>query len=304
MSDKYALIGAEKADPGSPFTVTLMCRVLAVSSSAFYAWTLAQTSARAARRALLAVHVQAAFTAGRGTYGVRRVHAMLTRSDVPDVASASPKLVRSVMAELGLKACQPRAYKRTTLRDPDAAAPLIPDLLGRDFSAPAPGVKLVGDITYIRTWQGWLYLATVIDCHTKAVIGWSMAEHMRTDLIADALTMATANYPLAPGAVFHSDRGTQYTSTQFAGQLRDNNMKASMGRTGVCWDNAMAESFFGALKNELIYRHVFPTRERARSAIAEYIEVFYNRQRLHSGLGYKTPLEVLQHHQQITALAA
>jgi len=304
VSDKYALIGAEKADPTSPFTVTLMCLVLAVSSSAFYAWTRAETSARAKRRAVLKVHVQAAFDAGRGTYGVRRVHAMLTRSDVPDVASASPKLVRSVMAELGLKACQPRAYKRTTIRDEDAEAPSIPDLLGRDFSAPAPGVKLVGDITYIRTWQGWLYLATVIDCHTKAVIGWSMAEHMRTDLIADALTMATLNYQLTPGAVFHSDRGTQYTSAQFAALLKEHDMQASMGRTGVCWDNAMAESFFGALKNELVYRHVFPTRERARSAIAEYIEVFYNRQRLHSGLGYKTPLEVLQQHQQNPSLAA
>ena len=304
MSDKHALIGAEKADPKSPFTVTLMCLVLAVSSSAFYAWTRDQSSARAARRAVLKVHVQAAFDAGRGTYGVRRVHAMLTRSDVPDVANASPKLIRSVMAELGLKACQPRAYKRTTVRDEDAEPASIPDLLGRDFTAPAPGVKLVGDITYIRTWQGWLYLATVIDCHTKAVIGWSMAEHMRTDLIADALTMATANYQLAPGAVFHSDRGTQYTSAQFAELLEQHNIRASMGRTGVCWDNAMAESFFGALKNELVYRYVFPTRERARSAIAEYIEVFCNRQRLHSGLGYKTPLEVHQHYQQNSSLAA
>jgi len=303
VSDKYALIGAEKADPKSPFTVTLMCLVLAVSSSAFYAWTRAETSARAERRAVLKVHVQAVFDAGRGTYGVRRVHAMLTRSEVPAVASASPKLIRSVMAELGLKACQPRAYKRTTIRDGDVD-PSIPDLLGRDFTAPAPGVKLVGDITYIRTWQGWLYLATVIDCHTKAVIGWSMAEHMRTDLIADALTMATANYPLAPGAVFHSDRGTQYTSAQFAALLEQHNIQASMGRTGVCWDNAMAESFFGALKNELVYRHAFPTRERARSAIAEYIEVFYNRQRLHSGLGYKTPIEALQQYQQNPSLAA
>ncbi len=147
VSAKYALIGAEKADPDSAFTVTLMCLVLGVSSSAFYAWAGAETSARAARRALLAVHVQAAFDAGRGTYGVRRVHAVLTRSDVPAVACASPKLVRSVLAELGLKACQPRAYKRTTLRDEDADPPSIPDLLGRDFSAPAPGLKLVGDIT-------------------------------------------------------------------------------------------------------------------------------------------------------------
>ena len=153
----------------------------------------------------------------------------------------------------------------------------------RDFTAERPVCKLVGDITYIRTWEGWLYLATVIDCHTRGVVGWSMAEHMRTDLVADAITMATGNVELDPNAVFHSDRGTQFTSTQFAEHLAAHNITASMGRTGVCWDNALAESFFAALKNELVHRTVFPTRAKARRAIAEYIEVFYNRQRLHSG---------------------
>lgn len=303
MSDKYALIAAEKADPTSPFSVVLMCTVLAVSTSAFYAWLTGEPSARDRRRTKIGTHVQAAFDAGRGTYGVRRVHAVLTRSDDREVATASLRIVRDIMAEKGLRACQPRAYKTTTVPDPDAE-PAIADHVGRDFSAPAPGCKLVGDITYIPTWQGWLYLATVIDCHTKAVVGWSMAEHMRTDLICDAITMATVNVTLIDGAVFHSDRGSQYTSAQFATHLAEHNITGSMGRTGICWDNALAESFFGVLKNELVHRTVFPTRERARRAIAEYIEVFYNRQRLHSALGYKTPLEVANEYQQNISLAA
>jgi transposase InsO family protein len=280
-----------------------MCTVLAVSRSGFYEWAGAVASARARRRAKVGEHVVAAFEAGRGTYGVRRVQAILARSDDPQVASASLKLVRSIMREKGLYACQPRAYRVTTVRDA-GAEPVIADHLGRDFTASAPGVKLVGDISYIPTWEGWLYLATVIDCHTKGVVGWSMAPHMRTDLICDALSMAATNVEFAPGVVFHSDRGTQYTSARYAHHLKGLDVTPSMGRTGVCWDNAMAESFFAALKNELVHRTVFPTRERARNAIAEYIEVFYNRQRLHSGLGYKTPLEVATEYQQNVSLAA
>ena len=173
----------------------------------------------------------------------------------------------------------------------------------RDFTATAPGTRLVGDITYVRCWTGWLYLATVIDCHSKAVVGWSMADHMRTDLICDAITMAAASVELAPGAVFHSDRGTQYTSTQFAAHLSRHNMIGSMGRTGICWDNAMAESFFAALKNELIYRTAFPTQESARRAIAEYIEVFYIRERIHSALGYRTPAQVEADHYNVSHAA-
>ena len=190
----------------------------------------------------------------------------------------------------------------TTDQDPDADP--IRDRVQRDFTAEEPGVKLVGDITYIKTWQGWLYLATVIDCCTKQVLGWSMAPHMRTDLICDALTMAATRQPLAPGAIFHSDRGTQYTSTQFAKHLESLGIVGSMGRTGVCWDNAMAESFFAALKNELVYRVVLPTRKKARRLIAEYIEVFYNRTRIHSGIGYKTPAQVALEYQQHKSEAA
>ncbi len=315
MSDKYELIAAELADQdsrtrlpgahdqsGDLIGVSGMCRALKVSRSGFYDWRSAALSARTLRRRVITTHVRAAFDVGRGTYGARRVHAMLTRSSDPVVASVGVDLVRDIMREEGLVACQPRAYRTTTT--PDPATPAVPDHLGRDFTAPAPGVRLVGDITYVRTWAGWLYLATVIDCATKAVIGWSMAEHMRADLVCDAITMAATNVELADNVVFHSDRGSQYTSGQFAAHLKRYGITASMGRTGVCWDNALAESFFAALKNELVHRVVFPTRKAARRAIAEYIEVFYNRQRLHSGLGYKTPAEVAHEYRQNQSNAA
>lgn len=311
MSDKYQLIAAELADQDSqpvadpdqwPVSVQSMCQVLGVSRSGFYQWRCAPPSTRGQRRAVIMVHVQAAFEAGRGTYGARRVHAVLTRSADHRVASAGLDLVRDIMAELGLVACQPRSYRRTTMPGADVVG--VADHVQGDFTADAPGRRLVGDITYVRTWAGWVYLATVIDCCTKAVIGWSMADHMRTDLICDAITMAAARTEMAEDVVFHSDRGSQYTSAQFATHLRRYKITGSMGRTGTCWDNALAESFFAALKNELVYRVVFPTRAAARSAIAEYIEVFYNRQRLHSGLGYRTPVEVAHQYRNNPSIAA
>jgi putative transposase len=304
VRDKFALIAAEQADhQGDVLAVTSMCKALEVSRSGFYDWARAEPSARSVRRAKITAHLKAAFTLGRGAYGVRRVQAVLTRSDDPDVASVSLDLVRTLMQENDLHACQPRAYRVTTVSG-QTPTPAIVDHMKRDFTATAPGTRLVGDMTYIRTWTGWLYLATVIDCYTKAVVGWSMADHMRTDLICDAITMAAENVDLVPGAVFHSDRGTQYTSTQFAAHLTKHNMVGSMGRTGVCWDNSMAESFFAALKNELIYRTAYPTRESARCAIVEYIEVFYNRIRLHSGLDYRTPLEVANEYRENLSQAA
>ena len=305
MNEVFAFIAAEKA-AGCVLSVTLMCALLEVSRSGFYAWEAAVPSARARRRAKLVEHVRAAFEAGRGTYGVRRVHAILGRSDDPEVAGVCLGLVRDLMAELGLQACQPRAYRATTLPGEPTGEqfePAVSDHLGRDFTAAAPGCRLVGDITYIRTWTGWLYLATVIDCHSRAVIGWAMAEHMRASLVCDALSMAATNVEFAPGAVFHSDHGSQYSSAEFARHLASLDVTASMGRTGVCWDNALAESFFGALKNELVYRTSFPSQTKARTMIAEYIEVFYNRQRIHSALGYKTPAETIAawHETQATA---
>lgn len=302
MSDKYALIAAEQATGEPAPSVSAMCAGLEVSRSGFYDWQRAEPSKRQRRRAKVTRHVHGAFEAGRGTYGVRRVHAILTRCTDPEVASASIDLVRAIMREEGLAACQPRAYKVTTEQDPDADP--IRDRLHRDFTADTPGAKLVGDITYIKTWEGWLYLATVIDCCTKQVLGWSMADHMRTDLICDALTMAATGHQLAEGAIFHSDRGTQYTSAQFAKHLESLGIVGSMGRTGVCWDNALAESFFAALKNELVYRVVLPTRKKARRMVAEYIEIFYNRTRIHSGIGYKTPAQVALEYQQNRSNAA
>lgn len=199
MTDKYELIDAEKAN----YPITKMCGWLAVSRAGFYAWRDRAPSAAARSRTRLASLTSAAFEASRGTYGARRVTEVLRRSG----ETVSVRLVAALMAERGLVACQPRPF-RLTIADIDAAA--RPDLVGRDFTAVEIGTKLVGDITYVRTWAGWLYLATVIDCATRKVIGWSMAEHLRSSLVVDALAMAASRVPIAAGAIFHSDRGTQY----------------------------------------------------------------------------------------------
>ena len=165
----------------------------------------------------------------------------------------------------------------------------MPDLVKRDFTADRPGVKFVGDITYIHTWQGFIYLATVIDCYSKKVVGWSIADHMRTELVADTLRNAATTSVMEPGAIFHSDRGSVYTSAGYRALVTGLEMRSSMGRTGVCWDNAMAESFFSALKNERVYRTVYATKKRARGDVIAYIEGFYNSRRRHSALGYRRP---------------
>ena len=191
----------------------------------------------------------------------------------------------------GLVACQPRPFRVTTEADAEATAGM-PDLLKRDFTAGRPGVKFVGDITYIHSWAGFVYLATVIDCYSKKVAGWSIADHMRTELVEDALKNAAATTLIEPGAIFHSDRGSVYTSADYRALINSLGMRSSMGRTEVCWDNAMAESFFSALKNERVYRTVYPTKARARRDVIAYIEGFYNSRRRHSALGYKTPNDV------------
>ena len=282
--EKYAFI---RSQAGS-YPVTKMCPWLEVSRSGYYEWRDRPVSPSQRRRERLAALIKALFDAHEQRYGHRRIHAELLRRRVP----CSPELVADIMRELGLRACQPRAYRVTTVPADDPVQD-VPDLLERDFAADRPGTKLVGDITYIRTWQGWVYLATVIDCATKMVVGWSMAEHMRTTLVTSALGMARGRIDIQDGCIFHSDRGTQYLSAEYREYIRQAGMRSSVGRTGVCWDNAMAESFFAALKNELVHRTAFPTRDHAHRAIADYIEVFYNRRRIHSGLGYRTPAEVL-----------
>ncbi|QYC45114.1 IS2 transposase TnpB [Nonomuraea coxensis DSM 45129] len=280
---KYELIDAEKAR----HSIVKMCAWLSVSRSGYYEWRERPASATAQRRTMLAALVVEVFAGSHETYGYRRVHAALARRG----ERCSPELVRALMREQGLVPAQVRAFRPATTVQGDYRG--IPDLVGRDFTAARPGVKLVGDITYIRTWEGFLYLATVIDCHSKAVLGWAMADHYRTELIKDAIRMATGTGLLQPNAVFHADRGSNYTSDEFGRFLTGLGIRRSVGRTGVCWDNAMAESFFSALKNEWLHRFVFTTRAKARRQVIRYIEGFYNHRRLHSALGYRPPLEVL-----------
>jgi transposase InsO family protein len=258
-----------------------------VSRSGFYEWRSAPESATAKRRGILALYVRKSFDDSDETYGYRRVHADLAAWGVP----AGPELVRSIMHDLGLVPCQPRPW-RASLTEGDGQEHGIPDLVHRDFTAAAPGEKMVGDITYIATWEGWLYLATVIDCHTKEVIGWAADDNYKTPLIEKAIEMAARNHPLAAEAIFHSDRGSNYTSQQFASALGKHDLRHSVGRTGICYDNAMAESFFAALKNERVHRTQYPTREHARRDVVRYIEFWYNSKRRHSGLQYRTPKQV------------
>jgi putative transposase len=287
------LIDAEKAN----YPITFMCELLGVPRSSFYAWRtrVAGETATAARRRQLADRVRRVFAEHDSRYGCRRVAAQLNREGHP----CSVGLVADLMRELGLQACQPRTYRRTTL--PGEAPVDIPDLLEQEFTAPVPGQRLVGDITYLRTSQGWLYLATVIDLCTRMVVGWQLADHLRTSLVVDAMQMAITHGHVNPGAIFHSDRGCQYTSAAFIEFCTGANIRTSTGRTGVCWDNAAAESFFATLKNEMYHRQRFGTRARARFAVAEYIEVYYNRKRLHSTLGYRTPFEALTDYQRRAA---
>src|SRR5450755_3285672 len=222
----------------------------------------------------------------RGLRRHRRLPAQLARWGI----EAGAGLVRKVMRELGLVACQPRPWRPVTTVQGQAGP--IPDLVNRDFTSDVPGQKMVGDITYIETWEGWAFLATVIDCATRKVIGWAIDDNYRTPLITAAIQMAARNLDLPPDAVFHSDRGSNYTSAEFGAVLEGLDIRQSAGRTGICYDNALAESFNAAIKVERVYRTVYPTRRKAAEDIARYIELRYNRTRLHSGLGYKTPQEV------------
>lgn len=255
-------------------------------------------SATAARRGDLLAAITAVFHRHQGRYGHRRVHQILARQG----RACSVELVRALMGQAGLRAAQPRRWQVTTRPDKQAAA-LVPDLVGRDFTADTPGAKLVGDITYVHTWQGWMYLATVIDCYSRAVIGWAVADHMRTELVTDAIDMAARNVNIPEGAIFHSDRGAQYMSHEYRNRLHGLGLRSSVGRTGVCWDNALAESFNASLKNEMVNRTAFPTKTHARDAVVRYIELYYNRQRIHSALGYKTPFEVLSGRTDYTVAA-
>ena len=294
---RMRFVEAEKAERRN---VAKACELLEVSRSAFYEWHHHRPSTRALADDALGERIAAIYDASRGTYGWPRVHQALRREGV----CASRKRVARIMRQKALVGRCRRRRTKTTISDPETRAI---DLLKRAFGPGTVEVDrvYVSDITYIRTWEGWLYLATVIDLASRRVVGWSMADHMRTSLVVDALEMAIAARRPAPGLTFHSDRGTQYTAKEFTDLLARHEMVQSLSRPRQCWDNAVAESFFASLKEELIYRRSWATRAQARVAIVDYIEVFFNRRRLHSSLGYLSPAEYearrIHHHKAAQA---
>ena len=283
----YSFIAEEQADPNSRWSVAEMCRTLGVSRSGFYDWQHRPPSDRELGDRQLAVEIEAIWECSDRTYGAPRTHRWLRKQGF----RVGRKRVARVMAANGWEGESGRRRVRTTTVDRSATA--AGDLVARDFNPPAPDILWCGDITYLRTGEGWLFLATVIDLFSRRVIGWSAAAHMRTDLVADALNMAVATRGGAVnGVVFHTDRGSQYTSAAF-GQLCDQlGVTQSMGATGVCWDNAAAESFFGTLKRELAHRRRWATRADARCDLMRWIEGWFNTRRLHSALDYNSPIEI------------
>jgi transposase InsO family protein len=260
------------------------CEVLGVSRSGYYAWRGRPAGARAGRRAELAEKVKAVHEANRRVYGSPRVCAALRASG----EVVCENTVAKVMREQGIRAKSKRKYvPRTT--DGAHAHPVAPNTLNRDFAADLPDRKWAADITYVPTAEGWLYLAAVVDLCSRKVVGWSMADRMRTDLVADALRMAVARRRPGEGLLHHSDRGVQYASEDYQRLLQSHGIECSMSGRGDCWDNAAMESFWGTLKTELVHHERYETREQARASVFEYVEVFYNRQRLHSSLGYQSP---------------
>lgn len=253
-----------------------MCRHLDVPRSSYYRWRGATDTPTTIRHRELTEQVRTVFDSSDGIFGHRMVHAKLITAGVRVCLGT----VAAIMAENGWAAKRMRAFKRTTVpSDPDK---VFEDLIARDFTSASPGARLVGDITYLRTNEGWLYLATVIDLCTRMIVGWAMADHMRASLCVSALTMARDRGHLQLGAIFHSDHGVQYTSRELGSWCAGNNIRQSMGAKGVCWDNSVAESVFSSLKNEFYHHYSFTTRQDARRATMRYIEVFYNRWRPHT----------------------
>jgi transposase InsO family protein len=278
----YPFIGAEKAGRRN---VTRACALLKVSRAAFYQ-QLAGPSQREREDAELTGQIQDVHQESKGRYGAPRVHAELRRRG----RRHGRKRIARLMRTAGIRGRAPKRWKKTTIADPAAAARA--DRIRRDFTADAANLnaRWCGDITYIGTWEGWLYLATVIDIASRRVVGYAIADHLRTELVAAALANAVAARDPAPGVIFHADRGCQYTSAEFAGLASDYAVTLSHGRTGQCWDNALSESFFASIKGELLDLQAWPTRDMARRAIVEYIG-WYNGTRLHSTLGYRSPAE-------------
>jgi putative transposase len=243
-------------------------------------------SPRTQENETLSQEIQQIYQASRQTYGSPRLHAALVAKGF----QVGRQRVVRLMKKLDLRARKKRKFKATT--DSEHELPIAQNILSRDFTATEPDRAWVADMTYIWTTEGWLYLAVIIDLFSRRVVGWSMAEHMRTELVLTALDAALGQrVPSPTGLLFHSDRGSQYASGDYQSALHKAGITCSMSRRANCWDNAVAESFFGSLKTELIYPRIFSTRATARTVIAEWIEVFYNRQRIHSTIGYLSPVQ-------------
>lgn len=288
---------ADWADCGE-YPVTFMCDQLGVSRAGYYAWRGRGPSQRATDDAALIALIRHLHARARGNPGVRRLWADLTAAGY----RLSRKRVWRLMKTAGLRGRAPRAWKRTTIGG-DRPVP-APDLIGRAFTAQQPDQKWCGDITYVKTWQGWAYVATVIDLHSRAIVGYAAADHMRTELVTAALDMALARRRPLAGVIFHSDRGAQYTSSTFAEYCEKNNITRSLGRTGICYDNAVAESTFATYKKELIHARPWPDLRTLTAATTDWIDNYFNTIRRHSYLGYLTPREYELGYREINGLAA
>ncbi len=277
----YPFIEAEQAEQHS---VKRACELLEVSRAAFYQRAAGPSRREQADEELFEAIKQAHVESG-GTYGSPRVHGALRNAG----RRCGRKRVARIMRKRGLVGRCPKRWRKTTEQDPDAMTTAV-DLICREFG---PGVEIdrrwCGDITYVWTWEGWMYLATVIDIASRRVVGWAMADHLRAELVCDALRHAVSRRRPPPGVIFHADRGCQYTSKDFRDLAVDLGVTLSLGRTGQCWDNALSESWFSAYKTELIHTRSWPTKASVRRATFEYIESWYNLRRLHSTLGYRSP---------------
>jgi putative transposase len=280
----YSFIEAQRGN----HRISFMCRTLRVSKSGFYGWRDREPSARDRADAPLSEKIVRIHRDSRETYGAPRIHFELRTLGV----GCGRKRVARLMRQAGLFGCGGRKRRaRTTIRSQAERTPPAPDLVKRNFTPEAPDRLWVSDITYVRTWEGWLYLSFVLDTYSRRVVGWSMTNNVKTDLVLDALNMAIYNRRPSPGLIHHSDRGSQYTSVEFGSCLREAGLLPSMGSVADAYDNSMAESFVSTLKRELIHRHSWPNRQTARTAIFEYIEGFYNTRRRHSALGHLSPSE-------------
>jgi len=291
---RFVFVDAEKAH----YSVSILCRVMQVSRSGFYAWRTRAPSVRATSDAALVAMITTSHARSRGTYGSPRVRADLRALDQP----VGRRRVARLMRRAGLAGLTRRRFRCTT--DSRHDAEVAANVVARCFDVAEPNRIWVADVTYVWTWEGWLYLAVVVDLFSRRVVGWATADHMRTELPLEALARAMGERPTSAALVHHSDRGTQYASGLYRHVLASEDITCSMSRRGDCWDNAVAESFFATLKTELIHRQSWSTRRQTQLAINDYIGGFYNAHRRHSHLGYLTPKEYEQKYEERVALAA